>query len=252
MALNTNSSSSIISLMDGLWDFSKLLKIIYYILFLDLLLMMFCNKGIFYLSTDEKFNITLGNAIGIIIIFSLFSSFALEIIGLIFSLLLIKIKYKFNLFNNDNYKRRYGHVYLTEIRDEAMDKQSDFLYDIYLQSEEKNRNKWESEKRKEIITVGLFILIVLEWHFSFPDGSSQMFIDWLWNIIATYDPSTTHFSVGLFCCSLFFLYSVFICWPRETSNTIYYLPLYLKIEEKRMKQRKEMLAFESQYNKENN
>ncbi|EKC9969434.1 hypothetical protein OQO17_003089 [Salmonella enterica] len=252
MALNTNSSSSIISLMDGLWDFSKLLKIIYYTLFLDLLLMMFCNKGIFYLSTNEKLNIKLGDVIGIIITFVFFSSFVLEIIGLFFSLFLIKIKYKLNLFNNDNHKRKYGHVYLAEIRDEAMNKQSDFLYEIYLQHEEKNRNKWKSEKRTEIISVGLFILIVLEWYFSFTDGSSQMFIDWLWNIIATYGPSTTHFSVGLFCCSLFFLYSVFTCWPRETNNTIYYLPLYLKIEEKRMKQRKEMLKFESQYNKENN
>lgn len=242
-----NNTISMLNFMESLWDFQKLMKFIYYVISLDVLLAFFTGHGLFYLTFTNKLEFTFGDIIGFVLIFGIFSSFFLGFISLFFSLFLIRVKYKFKLLDDSNeIKRRdYGCVSLYELWDEACKEQSDFIYKIYAKENERRKEKESKADKTELISVGLFLLIVTEWFLSSPDGSTQLFIDWLWTMLKQHDESLTHFGVGFLCVGILACYAVTVCWPRERRHMVYFLPLYLKLEKLRANELKERQKWES-------
>lgn len=243
---SSNNSISIFGFMEGLWDLKKIIKFTYYAIFLDVLVMIFTHKGIFYLSIENRPELTIGSIVGLIISFGLFSIMSLEFISLMFFSLLIRIRFT-SLFKSehDNFMRNeVGEVSIYKMRDEALNNQSDFEYRIYKEAKDKYDNQRKKQRRDEIISVGLFVLILVDVYLSVSDGSTQSFIDWLWTILHERDESVTHFFVSTFVIIISALYATIICWPRETKSSVYYPPLYRRLKEVDDKRKKEQREFE--------
>lgn len=108
----------------------------------------------------------------------------------------------------------------------------DLSYKLYLNNQKKRVNAYKEQRKAEITSFGVFLAFCCEWYLSAPDGSSKMFIDWLWEQLKYRDPTISHFSVGLVISFIFFAYTVLISWPRETERKIYYPKLARKLRAK--------------------
>ncbi len=70
---------SVFGFMEGLWDVKKVMKLTYYALFLDIWLIILTKHGVFYLSIENRPDLTFGSVIGIAISFAFISTFILDI-----------------------------------------------------------------------------------------------------------------------------------------------------------------------------
>ncbi|MFJ5359967.1 hypothetical protein ACIPUG_03285 [Pectobacterium sp. CHL-2024] len=113
-------------------------------------------------------------------------------------------------------------------------------FKIYM--EEKNKiNTFEKEQRNsEIISFGVFLTFSIEWYLSASDGSSKMFIDWLWEHLKYRDPTTSHFFVGLFISLILFSYAVMVCWPKDIDRMVYYPKLAKKLRKEEDEREKKL------------
>ncbi|MFJ5359966.1 hypothetical protein ACIPUG_03280 [Pectobacterium sp. CHL-2024] len=102
MSSNNNSAPiSVLNFADGLWDSIKVAKVIYFTLCFDVLYFWLKGNGLFGIKLGKEFDLSLADLAGITIALGIFSSIILKTISLIFSLVLINIKYSRFLQNEE-------------------------------------------------------------------------------------------------------------------------------------------------------
>lgn len=238
---NSSSPISLLGFVDGLWDSNKVAKVIYFTLCFDVLYFWLKGGGLFNIKLGKEFDLSLADLAGIIIALGIFSSIILKIISFIFSLMLINIKYSDILQSKENiaYQKNYTEVFMSELREDALGIGDDLSLKVYME-EEKKRKDFEIEQRNsEIISFGVFLVFFCEWYLSAPDGSSKMFIDWLWEQLKYRDPTTSHSFVGIIISFILLAYAVMVCWPKDNNRMVYYPNLARKLrKEEDEKERK--------------
>ena len=238
---DSSSATSALSLADGLWSSAKVAKIIYFTLCFDILYFWLKGNGLFSIKFGKELDLSLADLAGIIIAMGIFSSILLKMVSLIFSLILIRIKYSNIMQNKEEqlYQKSSTAVHIYELRDDALGDGDELSFKMYIE-EYKKRNKTEKEHQKnEIISFGVFLVFCSEWYFSATDGSSKMFIDWLWEQLKYRDPATTHYLVGLIVSFILLIYAVIVCWPEDIDRKIYYPKLASKLrKEEDLKKKK--------------
>ncbi|UAN63399.1 hypothetical protein [Serratia sp. JSRIV006] len=246
MSFSKNSPMPMFNLMDGLWDFSKVANVFYCVLFIDVMFAIFTGKGVFYFATESEAKFVLGDILGVILSFGFFSSLLLIFISLFFSYILIEVKYRYMKIDDssDYLKHGPGYVRLSKLHDEALNNQSGFIYNIYHEENEKLNKKIKDNQRSEYVSVGIFLLFLIEWYLLSSNGSTFIFLDWLKYVLMQYVEGVSHWTVNFYCAVLSLLYAVTVCWPREISNMVYYPPLYKKLEEQKKAQAEQQRAIE--------
>lgn len=233
---NSNSSSafSVLSFVDGLWDLAKVAKVIYFTICFDVLFFCLKGNGLFGIKLGKEFDLSLADLAGMIIALGIFSSIILEITTLLFNLLLIKIKYSNLLQSKDEriYRKSSTEVFMSELRDDALDSGDEMSFKLYTEEQSKREKNFKDGRLIEIISVGTFFVFFIEWYLSASDGSSKMFIDWLWEQSKHSDPTTPHYVIGLSVSLALLLYAVSVCWPTDLDRKIYYPKLAKKLRMK--------------------
>lgn len=237
MSSNNSSSGSTLSLLgfvDGLWDLAKVAKVIYFTLFFDVLFFLLKGNGLFGIKLGKEFDLSLADLAGMIISLGIFSSVILEIMTLFFYMLLSKIKFSEFLQSKDerSYQRSSTEVFISELRDDALDNGDDMSFKLYTEEQTKREKNFKERKLVELISFGTFFVFSIEWYLSASDGSSKMFIDWLWEQSKHSDPLTPHFLIGLLVSSALLFYAVAVCWPTDHDRKIYYPKLAKKLRKK--------------------
>ncbi|WP_138089253.1 hypothetical protein [Cedecea neteri] len=233
---NSNSSStfSVLSFVDGLWDLAKVAKVIYFTICFDVLFFCLKGNGLFGIKLGKEFDLSLADLAGMIIALGIFSSVILEITTLCFNLLLIRIKYSNILQNKDEriYQKSSTEVFMYELRDDALENGDDMSFKLYIEEKSKREKNHKEGRSTEIIAFGTVFVFSIEWYLSLSDGSSKMFIDWLWEQSKHSDPITPHYLIGLLVSSALFFYAVAVCWPTDHDRKIYYPKLAKKLRKK--------------------
>jgi len=103
---------------------------------------------------------------------------------------------------------------------------------LYTEEKNKRETKLKDERLTEIISFGTIFVFSIEWYLSASDGSSKMFIDWLWEQSKHRDPTTPHYLIGLLVSSVLLFYAVAVCWPTDHDYKIYYPKLAKKLKNK--------------------
>lgn len=241
---NSNSSStfSVLSFVDGLWDLAKVAKVIYFTICFDVLFFCLKGNGLFGIKLGKEFDLSLADLAGMIIALGIFSSVILEITTLCFNLLLIKIKYSNLLQNKDEriYQKSSTEVFMYELRDDALENGDDMSFKLYTEEKIKREKKNKEGRTTEIISFGTIFVFSIEWYLSLSDGSSKMFIDWLWEQSKHSDPTTPHFLIGLLVSSALLFYAVAVCWPTDHDRKIYYPKLAKKLRKEEDELKKKM------------
>ncbi|MBK4113542.1 hypothetical protein JHD93_15400 [Cronobacter sakazakii] len=234
---NSNSSSafSVLSFVDGLWDLAKVAKVIYFTLCFDVLFFCLKGNGLFGIKLGKEFDLSLADLAGMIITLGIFSSVILEITTLCFNLLLIRIKYS-NLLQSENekiYQKSSSEVFMSELRDDALENGDEMSLTLYAEEQSKREKKYKEGRANEIISFGTVFVFSIEWYLSKSNGTSRMFIDWLWEQSKHSDPTTPHYLIGLLVSSALFFYAVSVCWPKEDDHKIYYPKLAKKLRKQK-------------------
>ncbi|HIB9751412.1 TPA: hypothetical protein ACWZJ8_000949 [Escherichia coli] len=241
---NSNSSStfSVLSFVDGLWDLAKVAKVIYFTICFDVLFFCLKGNGLFGIKLGKEFDLSLADLAGMIIALGIFSSVILEITTLCFNLLLIKIKYSNLLQNKDEriYQKSSTEVFMYELRDDALENGDDMSFKLYTEEKTRREKKHKEGRTTEIIAFGTIFVFSIEWYLSLSNGSSKMFIDWLWEQSKHSDPTTSHFLIGLLVSSALLFYAVVVCWPTDHDHKIYYPKLAKKLRKKEDELKKKM------------
>ncbi|EAO5075183.1 hypothetical protein LZX53_002185 [Salmonella enterica] len=233
---NSNSSStfSVLSFADGLWDLTKVAKVIYFTLCFDVLFFYLKGYGLFGIKLGKEFDLSLADLAGMIIALGIFSSVILEVMTLFFYMFLSRVKYSDYLQSKDerNYSRSSTEVFISELRDDALDNGDDMSLKLYKEEQNKSEKNLKEGRLIEIVSVGTFFVFFIEWYLSASDGSSKMFIDWLWEQSKHRDPTTPHYLIGLLVSLALLFYAVAVCWPKEDNRKIYYPKLAKKLRKK--------------------
>lgn len=237
MSSNNNfsgSTFSILGFVDGLWDLTKVAKVIYFTLCFDILFFYLKGSGLFGLKLGKEFDLSVADLAGMIIVLGVFSSVILKFAAFLFSLLLINVRFS-SLFNYkvDLIDRGLGDVSFEELRKDALANGDDLSYKLYSE-EYKEREKIRKDNwSAEIISFGIALVFSVEWYLSSADGKSKMFIDWLWAQLRLRDPEIPHYCVGMICTLILAAYATFICWPKGFEPSIYYPKLASKIKKEK-------------------
>ncbi|EBL1934455.1 hypothetical protein AB4V40_001680 [Salmonella enterica] len=196
----------------------------------------FCLKGngLFGIKLGKEFDLSLADLAGMIISLGIFSSVILEVMTLFFFMLLSRIKFSEFLQSKDevNYRRSSTEVFISELRDDALDNGDDMSFKLYAEEQSKREKIFKEKRLVEIISFGTFFVFFIEWYLSASDGSSKMFIDWLWEQSKNRDPTTPHYLIGLLVSLALLFYAVAVCWPKEDNRKIYYPKLAKKLRKK--------------------
>lgn len=232
---NSSSTLSALSFVDGLWDLAKVAKIIYFTLCFDILFFCLKGNGIFGIKLGKEFDLSIADLAGMIIILGIFSSVILEITTLCFNLLLIRIKYSKLLQSKEEkvYQKSSTEIFMHELRDDALENGDDMSFKLYTEEQAKIAKNLKEGRLTEIISFGTIFVFVIEWYLSSSDGSSKMFIDWLWEQCKYRDPTISHFIIGLSVSVVLFLYTTAVCWPTDPDRKIYYPKLAKKLRKKK-------------------
>ncbi|EEG5133395.1 hypothetical protein GY263_005028 [Salmonella enterica] len=105
-------------------------------------------------------------------------------------------------------------------------------FKLYAEEQSKREKIFKEKRLVEIISFGTFFVFFIEWYLSASDGSSKMFIDWLWEQSKNRDPTTPHYLIGLLVSLALLFYAVAVCWPKEDNRKIYYPKLAKKLRKK--------------------
>lgn len=231
---NSSSTLSVLSFVDGLWDLAKVAKVIYFTICFDVLFFCLKGNGLFGIKLGKEFDLSLADLAGMIIALGIFSSVILEITTLFFYLLLIRIKYSNLLQSKDDriYQKSSTEVFMSELRDDALENGDDMSLKLYTEEQCKREKNYKEGRTAEIISFGTICVFSIEWYLSASNGSSRMFIDWLWEQLKHNDPTTPHYLIGLLVSSALLLYAVSVCWPKEDDRKIYYPKLAKKLRKK--------------------
>lgn len=237
MSSNSNNSASTLSVLgfvDGLWNLTKVAKVIYFTLCFDVLFFCLKGNGLFGIKLGKEFDLSLADMAGMFIALGIFSSVILEITTLCFNLLLIRIKYSKLLQAKDErvYRKSSTEVFMHELRDDALESGDDMSLKLYTEEKSKINIIRKEERLNEIIAFGTIFVFSIEWYLSVSDGSSKMFIDWLWEQSKHRDPTTPHFLIGFLVSLALLFYATTICWPTENNRKIYYPKLAQKLRRK--------------------
>ncbi|PHZ22442.1 hypothetical protein [Yersinia massiliensis] len=230
--------ANVLSILDGLWQFDKLMKFIYYVLFLDTFLVWNKGFGIFKLSSAMLNGLSIGDVVSFLIFFGFFSSLALIVLGYVFSEVFDRVRdSRFFNFGDDSYKPMpNGCVYLGSLAKFSMETQSDLAYKIYKDAADEKNRKRRCQHMAESVSVGCFFVFVFGWYLSSADASSGMIIDWLYDFQKN---NMSHAETGWSISILLFIYVVIIYQSYGLLNSnVYYPPLY-EIEEKERKRIRE-------------
>lgn len=246
---NGSPSLNMLSVLDGLWKFDKLMKLVYYILFFDAFLVWRKGFGVFKLSASKISEFSIGDLVAFLIVFGFFSSFFLVILNLIFHLSFNSIRYS-RFFDNDDElhtHHRDGYVSLYSLRKHSLEHQSDFAYKIYKEESDKRQERLKSMSMTESVSVGCLFIFICGWYLSRADGATGMIIDWL----SQYPNSDmSHAGVGFLFSMLLFFYCVmaFNIGNYERLNAkVYYPPLYAIEKKERDKRRELERQWEQEY-----
>ncbi|MGQ6473273.1 hypothetical protein ACUNE3_09090 [Serratia sp. IR-2025] len=237
MPSNSNNSASTLSVLgfvDGLWNLTKVAKVIYFTLCFDVLFFYLKGNGLFGIKLGKEFDLSIADMAGMIIALGVFSSVILEIITLCFNLLLIRVKYSKLLQSKDGgvYRESSTEVFIHELRDDALESGDEISLKLYAEEKNKINILRKEERLNEIIAVGTVFVFSIEWYLSVSDGSSKMFIDWLWERSKYRDPTIPHFLIGFLVSLALLFYATAICWPTEDNRKIYYPKLAQKLRKK--------------------
>lgn len=237
---NSGSTLSVLSFVDGLWDLAKVAKLIYFTLCFDVLFFYLKGTGLFGIKLGSEFDLSIADLAGMIIALGIFSSIILEVITLFFNLLLIQIKYSKPLRYKDeiSYQKSSTEVYMYELRDDALDNGDDMSFKLYNEEKTKRDKSRREERLTEIVSFGTIFVFALEWYLSLSDGSSKMFIDWLWVQSNHRDPTTPHYFIGLLVSLALLLCATAVCWPTDHERKIYYPKLAKKLRAKEDERKK--------------
>ncbi|ATF92064.1 hypothetical protein CO704_08180 [Cedecea neteri] len=207
---------------------------IYFTICFDVLFFCLKGNGLFGIKLGKEFDLSLADLAGMIIALGIFSSVILEITTLCFNLLLIRIKYSNILQNKDEriYQKSSTEVFMYELRDDALENGDDMSFKLYIEEKSKREKNHKEGRSTEIIAFGTVFVFSIEWYLSLSDGSSKMFIDWLWEQSKHSDPITPHYLIGLLVSSALFFYAVAVCWPTDHDRKIYYPKLAKKLRKK--------------------
>ncbi|WP_220702771.1 hypothetical protein, partial [Klebsiella pneumoniae] len=153
---------------------------------------------------------------------------------LCFNLLLIRIKYSNLLQSKDERinQKSSTEVFMSELRDDALENGDDMSLKLYTEEQSKREKNYKEGRAAEIISFGTIFVFSIEWYLSASNGSSRMFIDWLWEQSKHSDPTTPHYLIGLLISSALLFYAVSVCWPKEDGHKIYYPKLAKKLRKK--------------------
>ncbi|WP_034950834.1 hypothetical protein [Erwinia oleae] len=231
-------STNFLSLLDGLWQFDKLMKFVYYVLCLDAFLVWKKGFGIFRLSSAMLNGLSIGDVVSFLVFFGFFSSFALMVLGYVFSDIFNRVRYSrfFNFGEGDYKPMQDGYVYFGSLAKFAMETQSDLAYKIYQEASNERNRKHRCQHMAESVSVGCFFVFIFGWYLSSADASSGMIIDWLYDFQKN---DMSHAGIGWFFSILLFIYIVIIYQSYDWFNSrVYYPPLY-EIEEKERKRVRE-------------
>lgn len=234
MSSNSNLPIPSFNFMDGLWDSMKVAKLIYFILCFDVLFFLLKGYGFFGIKLGREFDLSFADFAGMVIVFGIFSSIILKIIVFLFIQCLISLRFS-RLFKNDNsnsYQKTDGYVSIYALREDALDDGDDLSLKLYFEEKNKMIKSLNESSLNEAISLGIFLIFMFEWYFSNFDGSSRMFIDWLWGQLVLRDPTIEHHSVGLVISIFLSCYTLMICWPRDNYYSIYYPRLAEKLRKK--------------------
>lgn len=239
---NDGSTLSVLGFVDGLWHLNKVAKVIYFTLCFDVLFFCLKGNGLFGIKLGKEFDLSLADMAGMIIALGIFSSVILEITALSFNLLLIRIKYSDLLQNKDErvYQKSSTEVSMYELRDDALESGDDMSFKLYTEEQSRRERIRKEERLNEIISFGTIFVFSIEWYLSVSDGSSKMFIDWLWEQSKHRDPTTPHFLIGLLVSLALLFYATTICWPTENYRKIYYPKLAQKLRRKEDERKKKI------------
>jgi len=231
---NNGSTLSVLGIVDGLWDLAKVAKLIYFTLCFDVLFFCLKGNGLFGIKLGKEFDLSIADLAGMIIVLGILSSVILEIATLCFNLLLIKLSCSKLLQKIDDrvYQKTSTEVFMYELRDDALDNGDDMSFKLYTEEKNKRETKLKDERLTEIISFGTIFVFSIEWYLSASDGSSKMFIDWLWEQSKHRDPTTPHYLIGLLVSSVLLFYAVAVCWPTDHDYKIYYPKLAKKLKNK--------------------
>ncbi|WP_145518396.1 hypothetical protein [Yersinia bercovieri] len=175
--------ANVLSLLDGLWQFDKLMKFVYYVLFLDTFLVWKKGFGIFKISSAMLNGLSIGDIVSFLMFFGFFSSLALIVLGYVFSEVFNRVRYSrfFNFGKNDYKPMPNGCVHLSSLAKFSMETQSDLAYKIYKDAADEKNRKYRCQHMAESVSVGCFFVFVFGWYLSSADASSGMIIDWLYD-----------------------------------------------------------------------
>lgn len=231
---NSGSALSLLGFVDGLWDLAKVAKIIYFTLCFDVLFFFLKGNGLFGLKLGKEFDLSIADLAGMIIVLGIFSSVILEMTTLCFNLILIRIKFSKILQNNEDrvYQKSSTEVFMYELRNDALDNGDDMSLKLYTEEKDKRDRHRKEAQLTEIISFGTFFVFSVEWYLSLSDGSSKMFIDWLWEQTKHRDPNTPHYLIGLLVSLVLLFFAVAVCWPTDHDHKIYYPKLAKKLRKK--------------------
>ncbi|EEJ7232629.1 hypothetical protein S483_000492 [Salmonella enterica subsp. salamae] len=156
---NSGSTLSVLSFVDGLWDLAKVAKVVYFTLCFDILFFFLKRNGLFGIKLGKEFDLSLADLAGMIIALGIFSSIILEITTLCFNLFLIQIKYSKLLQSKDDrsYQKSYSEVFISELRDDALDHGDDMSFKLYNEEKNKRVENCKKERLSEIISFGIFL-----------------------------------------------------------------------------------------------
>ncbi|WFW67431.1 hypothetical protein [Citrobacter braakii] len=148
MSSNNSSSGSTLSLLgfvDGLWDLAKVAKVIYFTLCFDVLFFLLKGNGLFGIKLGKEFDLSLADLAGMIISLGIFSSLILEVMTLFFYMLLSKIKFSEFLQSKDerSYQRSSTDVFISELRDDALDNGDDLSFKLYTEEQTKREKNFK-------------------------------------------------------------------------------------------------------------
>lgn len=246
----TTQALGVITLLDRLWRFNKVMTLGYCFLFLDVFLSYGKGYGVFALSSSKLSDFNLGDICLFLLLFGLISSLGLFFLeGVVFAVLTELKAYRLFPYEGSDKRKKSGYVYIGDLREYAMREQSELAYKEYKEAFGKWYDELVNLHEARRVSFGCLFLFVFGWILSAFNGSKGVFLDGVYSFL---DLSMSHFLLG---CIVFLVllvvYLVFYWREVDSSLWVYYPPLYdIKVkEEKKRREREREIEREYEMNK---
>ncbi|WP_279203550.1 hypothetical protein [Obesumbacterium proteus] len=224
---NGSDIHPIIKALDLAWEPSLLIKFLFYCLFIDLACSEIVGHGLWAVRFQDLSDLSIGSICGI------FFFWALMLLVLNFISEVIKILNT----SGDGSGRRQGSVSPSELLTEAIKTNSYVFYNLHVKARNAQKNRLKSRKRLEVTSLGVSLLIIMEWVKVARSESGGLFVEWIWRVIKIFSDSNDPVSQGwvAFIACLLSLTSVCAVYANRydfTADYVYCPSLYYKLNDK--------------------